>query len=132
MSHATTVRHLSANRLPGSRLSGLAQWVHAMTQNFDLSKGVVPIVLVIGMLGAVGAGSWWAAGISRDIRELSDTLEPLTGVTAAISENDRELEIHKDDIRKLERELAVANSRIHHLSVAVGVQEKLKELDYEP
>lgn len=131
MSHAATTPSIATDRAPGSRWSDFAQGIHAMTQNFDLSKGVVPIVLVIGMLGAVGAGSWWAAGISRDIQELSTKLEPLTGVSSEISDNRRELEIHREEIRKLERDLAVANSRIHHLSVAVGVQEKLKEMDLE-
>lgn len=66
-----------------------------MIDRMDLSKGVVPIVLVVSMMGAVGAGSWWASGISRDIQDLSDKLEPMGAAAASVQE-------HKRDIRDLQ------------------------------
>ena len=98
-------------------------------QGFDLSRGVVPVVLCFGMFGAVGAGGWWASGVSRDLQGLAEKIEPLSKAHGTIRDNSREVEHLKEEIRKLERDLAIQKSRAYHLAVEVGVEEKLKALE---
>lgn len=105
---------LYAHQVPDRRphLSGFRKVCAKMNkavEGFDVTKGMVPVVLVLtmglGALGTLASGIWWASSMSAKVDMLSDRLEPVPAMLESSRSNSQDIEVLEEKMMEVRQEL---------------------------
>lgn len=98
-------------------------------QGVDLTKGWVPIAVVITIAGMAAAGAWWASGMSSKVntiaestQEIKNSLRVMSELAEQVGKNSGRVDTLQDMVSNQNQELAMMATWIQTTRISLAEQ----------